>query len=352
MSTLNVCKTVSMALLAAALCLSLRAHATTINTSLDFMAMQSIWGPDSGSWVFNDSGSTVIDLPFDLGSETFGYYIGASSGTVISAVDGSLATNFTPVLSAPGVTHIGLAYKGDVDGGGLTTFIGGAATLTVFDHTVEPSFGLGVDSTFTPWLNPYPFLPESIGIGTHDIANPSVDFGLWGAGMDVGLVQTNQFTLTNIYGTLYYQLEGSGAVQSMPFGLMGGATVPVSLDQSGTYDFWFGDDWDVVNQFNWWASLDLTAHASTLVGCGESGLESCSWSTSLAAPTIYTSDPFALNFDARAPSVRFKIKVRSAPVPVPVPHGLGLAMLGGGTLLVGLLNGWHRRRAREGKVAA
>jgi len=349
MSTLNVCKTVSMALVAAAVCLSLRAHATAISTSLDFTApMQSMWGPGSGSWVFNHSGSSVVDLPFDLGSENFGYSIGADSGTVTSAVYGSLATSYTPVLSAPGATNISLAYQGDTNGGGLTTMVGGSASLTVFNQTLEPSFGLTVSSQFTPWLDPYTFLPESVGSNRYDIADPSVDFGVASADMDFGVVQTNYLTLTNIDGTLYYQLEGSSVVRSKHFDLRTGGTVPVTLDRPGTYDFWFGNDWDLLNQFNWWASLDLTASASTIAGCGTIGTDSCSWSTSLGTPTIYTSDPFALNFDALAQPTRFQIEVR----PVPVPRSLGLAMLGGGILLVGVLDGWRRRRAGEGKIVA
>lgn len=37
MSTLNTFKTVSMALVAAAVCVSLQAHATAVNTSLNFI---------------------------------------------------------------------------------------------------------------------------------------------------------------------------------------------------------------------------------------------------------------------------------------------------------------------------
>lgn len=345
MSTLNVFKTVSMVLVAAVVCVSLRAHATAVNSSLQFIAPgQSIWGPGSDPSQFSYSGSAGFDLPFDLGSENFGYSIGATTGIIMGNVNGSLTTSYTPVLSAPGTANIGLQYVGDPNGGSLTSLIATTASLTVFNQTFGPSFGLNVASGFTPWLGLV--VP---GITAYDIANPSIDVGVASADLDFGVVQTNFFTPTGIGGTLFYQREGSSLVQSQPFNLADGLSLPVNLSQSGTYDFWFGNDWNLANQFNWSASLGLVANASTIAGCGSDLLESCHWSDTLANPTIYASDPFALNFEGFAQPTSFQIEVQA----VPVPDGLGLATLGGGFLLLAVLDGWRRRRARtpDGAVA-
>lgn len=345
MSTLNTFKTVSMALVAAAVCMSLRAHATAVNTPLNFIApAQSIWGPGSDPSRFSYSGSGGFDLPFDLGHETFGYSIGATSGVVMGSVNGSVTTNYTPTLSAPGITNIGMQFAGDKNGGSLATLIATSATLTVFNQTFGPSFGLNVNSGFTPWLG-----MEAPGITSYDIADPSIDAGVASADLDFGVAQTNFFTPTGIGGTLFYQREGSGVVHSQSFDLTDGFSLPVNLSQSGTYDFWFGNDWDLLNQFNWAASLGLVANASTIAGCGSDLLESCHWSDTLANPTIYASDPFALSFNGFGQPTTFQIRVQS----VPVPDGLGLASLGGGFLLLAVLDGWRRRRSRtsDGKIA-
>jgi hypothetical protein len=339
MSTLNVFKTVSMALVAAAACLSLQAQATAVSTSLNFIAPGvSMWGPNAGPSEFNYSGSASINWPLDLGTSTFGYSVSASSGTVFGIVDGSVVTNYTPVLSAPGVTNIGLQYSGNTNGGVLNTLIGAAASLTVFGQTFGPSFGLVTGSGFTPFLAP-PGVPEALGVGIHDIVNPSINLGVASGGMDMKVVQTTQFAPTGIDGTLFYQREGSSLVQSQAFNLTTGSTLPVNLDQAGTYDFWFGNNWDLENWFTSSATLDLTAYASAF------GLD---WNTTLANPTLYSTGPFALDFNASAQSTRFQIEVQA----VPVPHSLGLAMFGGGILLIGVLDGWRRRRAAEDEIVA
>lgn len=339
MSTLNVFKTVSMTMVAAAVCLSLRAQATTVSTSLNFIASsQSMWGPDAGPSEFNYSGSATINWPLDLGTSDFGYSVSASSGTVFGNVNGSVVTNYTPVLSAPGVTNIGLQYAGNTSGGLLNTVIGAAASLTVFGQTFGPSFGLVTGSAFTPFLAP-PGVPEALGIAVDDIVHPSIDLGVASGGMDMAVVQTTQFAPTGIDGTLFYQREGSSLVQSQAFNLTTGSTLPVNLDQAGTYDFWFGSNWGLQNWFTSSATLDLTAYASAL------GLD---WSTTLANPTLYSTGPFALDFDAFAQSTRFQVEVQ----PVPVPHSLGLAMFGGGILLIGVLGGWRRRGGPEDKIVA
>lgn len=345
MSTLNVFKTVSMALVAVAAGLSLRAHATTVQTPLFFIApAQSMWGPDGPS-PFNYSGSASWNLPLNLGTETFGYGISATAGTVMGNVGGSLATSYTPVLSAPGVANIGLLYTNGQAGGSLTSVVGASASLTFFSQTFGPSIGLTVNNPFV--VNPFGISWLSAGVS--DIANPSIDLGVASADLDFGVIQTNYFTPTGIGGTLFYQREGSGVVQSQPFDLGTESALAVDLNHAGTYDFWFGNDWDLLNQFYSSASLYLTASASTLLGCGPSGLDSCEWDANLANPTIYTGDKFALSFNGSAPPTMFQIKVES----VPVPHSLGLAMFGGGLLLIGVLDGWRRRRARtpEDEVA-
>lgn len=256
----------------------------------------------------------------------------------MGSVNGSLTTNYTPTLSAPGVTNIGMQFAGDKNGGSLSTLIVAAATLTVFNQTFGPSFGLNVNSGFTPWLG-----LVTPGITAYDIADPSINVGVASADLDFGVVQNNFFTPTGVGGTLFYQREGSGVVQSLPFNMTDGLSLPVNLSQSGTYDFWFGNDWDLLNQFNWSASLGLVANASTIAGCGSDGLERCEWNDTLVNATIYDSGPFALSFDGFAQPTSFQIKVQA----VPVPRGLGLATLGGGFLLLAVLDGWRRRRARN-----
>lgn len=345
MSTLDMFKAVSMTLVATAVCLSLGAQATTINTQINFNDPgESMWGHDGPS-PFNYSDSASVDLPFDLGSETFGYSIGADAGTVMGNVNGSLATTYTPVLSAPGVANIGLQYVGDPSGGWLHSHIGASANLTVFNQTFGPSFALDTNNTFTPFV---PYGAPLPGIAYYDIANPSIDLVVASAGVDFGVLQSYFFTPIGVDGTLYYQLEGSSDVQSQAFDLRTAAMLPVSLDHPGTYDFWFDSDWDLLNQFDSSAVLGLTASASTIVGCGPFPyVESCHWNTVLANPTLY-SDRFALNFSAFAPPTMFQIKVQ----PVPVPHSLGLAMFGGGILLIGVLDGWRRRRAPDDEIGA
>jgi hypothetical protein len=339
MSTLNVFKAVSMTLVAAAVCVSLQAHATTVNTVVNFSAAsQSMWGPDGPS-VLGYSGSASWDLPLGLGTETFGYGFVANAGTVMGNASGSLVTNYTPVMSAPGVANIGLQF--DSGTGSLTSEVNASATLTFFSQTFGPSVGLIVNNNFSPSA----YGVQWLGITADDIANPSVDLTVASAGLDFGVTQFNHFTPTGIDGTLFYQREGSSVVQSQAFNLATGATLPVNLSQAGTYDFWFGNDWDFLNQFYSSTSLGLTASASTAVGCGSDLLESCHWDATLANPTIYTGDPFALNFDAWAQPTSFQIEVQ----PVPVPHGLGLATLGGGVLLLGIFDGRRRRRARTPK---
>lgn len=337
MSGFKTFKAASMTLVAAAVCVSLRAHATAVDTSLNFIdTSESIWGPGSDASQFSYSGSGGFDLPLGLGHEAFGYSIGATSGIVFGNVNGKVTTSYTPVLSAPGIANIGLQFKGSDSS--LSSLIVTAATLTVFNQTFGPTFGLGVNSAFTPW-----FGIATPGVTSYDIADPSASIGVVSADLDFSVAQTNFFMPTGIGGTLFYQREGSSVVRSTPFDLTGDLSLPVDLDQAGTYDFWFGDDWTLQNQFNWSAFLGLTFNASTIAGCGDDLLEACHWTDTLANPTIYSSDPFALDFDGFAGPTRFQIEVQA----VPVPGSLGLATLGGGLLLVGVLDAWRRRRARS-----
>jgi hypothetical protein len=342
MSTSSVFKTVSMTLAAAAVCFGLRAHATTIDTFMNFSApSQSLWGPD-GPAMIKYSGSASWKLPVVGTEETFGYGFTANAGTVSGIATGSLATSYTPVLSAPGVANIGLQYNPVT--GSLLSVIDASATLTFFGQTFGPDVGLVVVSNFAAGAYGVP----QVGVGAYDIANPSIDLGAVSADLDFAVVQNNYFTPTGIDGTLFYQREGSSVVRSQSFDLATASTLPVSLDQAGTYDFWFGKNWDLANQFSSTAILGLTASASTLIGCGKAGLEGCEWDTTLADPTIYSSDPFEVNFNGWAQPTKFQIEV--AQVQVPVPHSLGLATLGGGILLVGVLDALRRRRVPEGKT--
>ncbi|HZX70368.1 MAG TPA: hypothetical protein VFE77_06070, partial [Rhodanobacter sp.] len=150
MSTFNAFKAVSMTLVAAAVCLSLQAHATTVNTFVNFIAPdQSLWGP-GGPPPINLSDSASWDLPLGLGTEGFGYGFNVTAGTVMGTVAGTFATSYTPVMSAPGVANIGLQYNG---GGFVLSSIGASASLTVFGQTFGPSIGLNVTNNFV--LGPY-----------------------------------------------------------------------------------------------------------------------------------------------------------------------------------------------------
>ncbi|HEX7369962.1 MAG TPA: hypothetical protein VF284_06740 [Rhodanobacteraceae bacterium] len=187
--------------------------------------------------------------------------------------------------------------------------------------------------SFNPAEYKFPYLDP--------VLNPSFDVLGFSAGMSLLLQQFNYFTPTSIDGTLFYQLQGSNVIESQDFNLGGSLALPVDLNQTGTYDFWFGN-WSLNNQFSWNVDLYLGATESTPVGCGTLHLYSCNWSQTLANPTIYSSGSFALDFGANALSP-FQITVGNV-VAAPEPRFLGLGMLGAGALLLCLLDVRRRRR--------
>ncbi|HEX7369963.1 MAG TPA: hypothetical protein VF284_06745 [Rhodanobacteraceae bacterium] len=136
MSTPNAFKTLSMTLAAAAVCVSLQAHATTINAPLDFTTNQSVWGPNGNPFHYSDSAS--YDFPI-IGNQNFGYSVGANTGNVSGSVNGTLATTYSSVLSAPGTTSIGLGYSGDPIGGVLKTSVGVGAVWNCSGRRSDPA---------------------------------------------------------------------------------------------------------------------------------------------------------------------------------------------------------------------
>lgn len=320
-------------LAAAIVCVSVPAQAALITSPLNFSAdQQSIWGPNAVNLGFDYTRSASLALPFGLGSFSVGYSVAASSGQVWGDVSGRLDANYTDVLSAPGTTAIGLSFAGNTGGGALHSTIGAHAQLTSSVGNVGPNFQLNVNRAFTPVL-------DQQVTGSNSLPNivtlPLVDVVAAEAGVGMGVSQTNRFTPTGVSGTLFYSLQGSGLVSSTDFlvGTNSGVTLPVDLAEAGTWDFWFGTSL-LNSSFSTSMALTLGVYASTIAGCGTLHLESCETSYTVLSPTIYTGDPFGLEFDPSATSGRFSIEVLEQPTEVPEPSSLTLLALGGLAMVV------------------
>lgn len=303
------------------------AQAIPLIQPLDFTApSQSLWGPGALSLGFDYSRSTSIDLPLGLPDASVGYSVGASTGSVSGKFNGTLTTNYTPLLSSPGTTAISLSYHGDTNGGSLKSTVGAHAQLTSSLGNVGPDYQLDINKTYTPQLDQQVSGQDSVD----PVATlPIVDVLIGSAGVSLGVTQTDKFMATGIDGVLWYSLQGSSSVGTIPFtlGTNAGLSLSVDLTDAGTWNFWFVDP-SLSNTFSTSFALDLGVYADSIAGCGSFPyLDPCYTSYTLVSPTIYSGSPFELTFNA-SQLQGFSIEVSAPAAPVPEPSSLALLGIG------------------------
>jgi len=318
-------------LVAGAMGLGLPAHAAVLVQSLDFTApTQSMWGPGTVSAGFDFTNSVGVDLPLGLGTFSIGYSVGASTGQVNGNFYGNVRTTYTEVLSLMSpTTAINLSYFGDTNGGLLHSTIGAHAQLTSSVGNVGPNFQLDINKTYTPQL------PQSVSASNSidPVARLTlIDVIAASAGVNLAVTETDNFSAHGIDGALNYSRQGSSVVGTIPFtiGTNAGISLPVSLAEAGTWDFWF-DNTSLSNTFSTGFDLNIGVFGHTAAGCGFLALESCDDSFNVISPHVFSSSPFALAFNGTALQ-GFSIEV--------IPEPATLALLGLG--LAGL--GWSRRK--------
>lgn len=340
----------ALALGALGLCLPVQAALFT--ETLDFSATdQSMWGPGAGGVGFDFSDSYGFTVPI-LGVDAYvGYSIGASSGQVSARFKGDLTAGYMPTLASPGTTFIDLSFQGqgpeihwtcilwigDIcviplpivtpGGGQLTSTLGAHAQLTSSLGNIGPDLTLDIDKGFVPQLDQTVSGSDS----EPNVAQiPIVNLGIGSAGVSMGVTQTDYFTATAIKGFLHYALEGSGIVNSSPFTLStdSGLTLPVTLTEPGTWDFWFVDQ-TLDNVFSTSLAMDLGLFVN--YPCVPDVWNTCTENFNLISPTIYSGDPFSLAFNSITSPNGFSILVNEAAI----PESGTLALLGVG--LAGLV---------------
>ena len=339
------------ALAIAAFSICLPAQAALFKETLDFKATdQSIWGPGAGSVGFDFSDSFGFTVPL-LGVEAYvGYSIGASSGQVSARFKGDLTAGYMPTLASPGTALINLSFQGQgpttvwtcllwigdtcliplpilsPGGGQLTSDLGAHAQLTSSLGNIGPDLTLDINKGFVPQLDQTVSGSDS----EPNVAQiPVVNLGITSAGVSMGVTQTDYFTASGINGFLYYTREGSGIVNASPFTLAtdAGLTLPVSLTEAGTWDFWFVDQ-TLDNLFS--TSLDMDLGLFVNYPCVPDVWNTCTENFNLISPTIYSGDSFPLAFNSITNLNGFSILVNAAAAPEPgtlALLGLGLAGL-------------------------